>query len=327
MTISKRAGAIAVVLATTVLGLLLVAMPSVAPTTALSLARPQVQSTLSYTVHIPLAIVELPPPTPTPQPTTTPLPTTLQNGDFDGDWWRVTHTGQEYGEIFVPEHWVAFWKEEGDVPHDPTNTEGYGRPEMHVIRANPETDPQFLNPPRFHEEIDQGRLDEDAYRQWLLSQGWRALKYFTFWRIHDAGIYQSIGGLEPGTTVQLSAWAHAWSSNGDAPDCSEGANVGCGGFYALARDSEELELGDADRNFTFRLGIDPTGGTDPWAETVIWGLGAHIYNTYDEVPSLLVDAQSSTVTVFLRSTVLWPFKHCDAYWDDVTVRFQYPSEK
>jgi len=27
----------------------------------------------------------------------------LTNGDFEGRWTRKTHTGVEYGEIFVPE--------------------------------------------------------------------------------------------------------------------------------------------------------------------------------------------------------------------------------
>jgi len=39
--------------------------------------------------------------------------------------------------------------------------------------------------------------------------------------------------------------------------------------------------------------------------------------TFEEV--LRVTAESDAVTVFLRSRVLWPFKHCDAYWDDVAL--------
>ena len=35
----------------------------------------------------------------------------LTNGGFEGGWTRKTHTGQEFGEIFVPEGWAAFWRE------------------------------------------------------------------------------------------------------------------------------------------------------------------------------------------------------------------------
>jgi hypothetical protein len=36
----------------------------------------------------------------------------------------------------------------------------------------------------------------------------------------------------------------------------------------------------------------------------------------------MVTAQSDTITVFLRSTVLWPFKHNDAYWDDAELTIE-----
>ncbi len=57
-------------------------------------------------------------------------------------------------------------------------------------------------------------------------------------------------------------------------------------------------------NFTFSVGIDPKGGTDPWSANVVWGEGAHIYNGYAQVPPVDVVAATSTVTLFLRSSVL-----------------------
>jgi len=48
---------------------------------------------------------------------------------------------------------------------------------------------------------------------------------------------------------------------------------------------------------------------------VIWSDGWHIYNGYCKQLSVEAVAQAETVTVFLRSTTLWPFKHNDAYWD------------
>lgn len=210
----------------------------------------------------------------------------LQNPSMEGDWWRKTHVGVEFGEIIVPKPWVAYWSDQKTVPHDPNNPEGYGRPEMNII---PKAAP-FLDPLRIHD-------------------GQKALKYFTFWRIHDAGIYQQVQGITPGSTLRMSAWAQAWSSNGDEGGVSDGA--GSGPFFKL----EGSTTNDNERNFTFKVGIDPTGGTDPWAATVVWGQGAHIYNAHAQVPPVEVAAQGATVTVFLRSTVLWPFKHCDAYWD------------
>ena len=201
----------------------------------------------------------------------------MQNPGFElGTWTRSTHTGQEFGEIFVPTHWTAFWREGGPVTHDPENQVGYGRPEMKVIRK----EPPFLDPPRIYEG------------QW-------ACMWFTFWRIHDAGLYQNFA-VQPGTRLRFSAWVHAWSSQAD--------------------DAHHSDLsGDAANNFTFTVGIDPTGGTDPWSETVIWGNGAHIYDAYAPIPVVEVVAQAGRVTAFVRSTVLWPFKHCDVYVDSATL--------
>jgi hypothetical protein len=69
-------------------------------------------------------------------------------------------------------------------------------------------------------------------------------------------------------------------------------------------------------NFVFYVGIDPTGGTNPFADTVVWGQGAHVYNQHAQLPAVEAKAQADTVTVFLRSRTAWPFKHNDAYWDD-----------
>lgn len=34
----------------------------------------------------------------------------LKNPGIEDGWTRKTHTGQEYGEIYVLERWVAFWR-------------------------------------------------------------------------------------------------------------------------------------------------------------------------------------------------------------------------
>ncbi len=212
----------------------------------------------------------------------------LKNPGFGGDWWRKTHTGQEFGEIFVPEHWVAFWKEGKPVPHDPSNPNGYGRPEMHVINR----EPPFLDPLR-------------------VRSGTKGLKFFTFYRIHMAGVYQRVSGIQPGTRISATGWAHAWSSVEDDPRISDG--VGKQAFFSRVSDYDKT---DAVCNFVFEMGIDPKGGTDPWSDNVIWGEGAHIYNVFGQIPAVEVNSESDTVTVFVKSSVLWPFKHCDAYLDD-----------
>jgi hypothetical protein len=159
--------------------------------------------------------------------------------------------------------------------------------------------------------------------------GSKGFLQFTFGRAHDIGLLQQVSAT-PGDRLRFSIWAHAWSnhkddSKGDKfpepdnPRWSEGA--GFGPFFKL----EGTAASDEERNFTFWVGVDPTGGTDPTADTVQWGQGAHIYNIFHEVPPVEVVAQASTVTVFTRSRAIWPFKHNDAYWDNAVLSVVIPA--
>ncbi len=108
---------------------------------------------------------------------------TLKNGNFENGWSRDTWTGQQFGEIFVPQDWVAFWFEEDDT--------FLYRPEMHVIQN---VEP-YINPPRIYDV---------GY----------ALKFFKQWGNIDAGIFQQVDA-KSGATVKFSAYGHAWYSQRD----------------------------------------------------------------------------------------------------------------
>ena len=210
--------------------------------------------------------------------------TILVNGSFEGGWTRKTLTGQEFGEIFVPEGWTAFWREGGvPIPWDPQNLIGFARPEMAVINK----EAPYLDPPRIYE-------------------GYRALKWFSFFKIHDCGILQQVD-TQPGQLLMLTGYAHAWYSQRDDPALSE-----------YEQDGLWYRLTDGAPGMALMLGIDPTGGIDPYAGTVIWDK-CYIYNRYNSLPLLTAVAEGPRATVFLRSYALWPFKHCDAYWDAVTL--------
>jgi hypothetical protein len=159
--------------------------------------------------------------------------------------------------------------------------------------------------------------------------GEKAVLLFTFYRRHDAGFYQRVH-VAPGTRLRLASWAHAWSnhlSGADGghphdPRWSDGSLVG---YDAVAIKEGEAPLlngdpqNDANGNFLFSIGIDPAGGTDPFDDRVVWGTAYHIYNGYAQELAVETQAATDTVTVFLRSTTLWPFNHNDAYWDDVAL--------
>lgn len=197
----------------------------------------------------------------------------LTNGGFEGGAGRATFNGQAYGEISVPLGWTAFW--------DETKS----RPEMKVIGAvAPYLDPQRV------------------------AEGKQAVQWFSFYRDHDAGLYQRVS-VPAGATLYLSALAHVWYSQRDDPHKSE--------YHYDSAPDTWYRFDDGQPGLDVGVGIDPTGGTDWTSPAVVWTWKSY----YDEPWALKVEVPDCgpTVTVFLRSVTRWPFKHCDAYWDDAVL--------
>jgi hypothetical protein len=225
----------------------------------------------------------------------------LKNGGFEADWgdekchWCLVAPvdaapyDKKIGNIFTPPGWTTWFRHQPGVWDQP--------------------------------EVRDAWKQTDSRR---VHSGQKAMLLFTFFRSHDAGFMQQVE-VVPGSLVRLSAWAHAWSNTkiDEHEDCYENSRRSCGvgegAAFALEDDAVVLSgdpWEDAAQNFTFYVGIDPTGGTDPMADTVVWGPGAHVYNVHAQVPPVEVVAEGGHVTAFLRSRARWPFKHNDAYWDD-----------
>ena len=225
----------------------------------------------------------------------------LSNGGFEADWAEdeghrclIFPEGadpyeMDVSNIFTPAGWITWFRH---VPYT------WDQPEVREVRV-------VHDPRRVH-------------------SGEKGMLVFTFYRKHDAGFFQQVD-VTPGHRLRLGAWAHAWSNLQGRPHeddgrWSEGPGYDAG--FLLAGDSPpEGSPGTYDdwMNFTFWVGLDPTGGIDPLADTVVWGRGAHIYNQHAPVPQVEATAQTGTVTVFLRSKTIWAFKHNDAYWDHVNL--------
>lgn len=168
----------------------------------------------------------------------------------------------------------------------------------------------------------------DAWRsgdERRVRSGEKAMLLFTFYRKHDAGFLQQVE-VRAGQRLRLTGWAHAWSNHGlvGHEDCCDDGWCSCGvGREEVAIRADDVPAltgkpwSDAVGNFLFVVGIDPTGGRDPLAGSVVWSEGWCIYNGFVQELEVEAVAVGSVVTVFLRSVTLWPFKHNDAYWDDV----------
>ncbi len=122
---------------------------------------------------------------------------------------------------------------------------------------------------------------------------------FTFYGKQNAGYFQVVRNLPPHAVVQGSIYAHAWACGDDAH-----AAHSCG---------------DPD-SFYFQVGIDPTGGTDPFSSNIVWSAPAYNYDTYKPVgPVQATVGDAGVVTFFTRAFGKWQLKHNDAYWDDASL--------
>ncbi len=204
----------------------------------------------------------------------------LQNPGFEGigrplnnsspnsnNWTRDTFTGATYGEIYTPEGWVTWWQE-GD----------FGRPECHVIAREAD----FIEP---------------VLR---IYDGYYSGKCFTYFRKQNAGYFQVVRNIPPGSVVEGSFYAHAWSC-----DHYEDNALSCAEPYA----------------FYFQVGIDPNGGTDPFSSNIVWSNPAYHYDEFGLVgPVQATVGEAGAATLFTRAYAKWTLQHNDAYMDNASLK-------
>lgn len=119
-----------------------------------------------------------------------------------------------------------------------------------------------------------------------------AQQFFTSFGTHQAGVFQRVSTAAAGRTYRFSVAAYIWSSNG-------------GNFYSS----------DSPGNARVRVGIDPLGGTNAYAASVVWSPFATFYDSW-RVLSVDAVAASRTLTVFVWSEQDYPVVHNDVALDD-----------
>jgi hypothetical protein len=141
------------------------------------------------------------------------------------------------------------------------------------------------------EEQEQGYLKRPEYKPDGSRASGTQQKFFNSFATHNAGIYQRVSVRE-GSQLALTARVYVWSSSYD--DLSQSVDPG---------------------NYEVMVGIDPTGGTDPLSDTVVWSAPQMIYDQWIDL-GVNATAQADTVTIFLRGTVEYRVKNNNSYWDD-----------
>jgi hypothetical protein len=170
---------------------------------------------------------------------------------------------------------VTWWQEGGN----------FGQPEVETI------------------PWDDARYGEGAILIRIHS-GFYAAKYFNYYRRQDGGFYQCVSGLQPGATVQFSAYGHGWSCDSDTP-----MGYTCADPW----------------NQRFQVGIEPNGVADPFASSIVWSEETIAPDQYKLIgPTSAQVGEGGSACVFVRSKTEWMYKYADAYWDDASLVYTSP---
>jgi hypothetical protein len=116
---------------------------------------------------------------------------------------------------------------------------------------------------------------------------------------HTAGLWQRVT-VPSGSHVLAAGAAYAWATNGDDPQRSDAP-----GTYALT------------------LGLDPRGGEDPNAPSIVWTVPVTVTDAW---APLVVEApvRGSSVTLFTRGQPLRQLAHNVSRWDSLCLRVLGP---
>lgn len=135
-----------------------------------------------------------------------------------------------------------------------------------------------------------------------IRSGGNSQVYFSYFATHDAGIYQQISNVTSGTEFRFSIYG-----------------------YVLSTSLDDLNVSENPGGVALRVGIDPTGGTDPLASSVVYSEAAIFYDAFRQY-SVIATAQSTTITVFIRSTVTEPVQYSYVYLDDAVLEITPSSQ-
>ncbi len=193
-----------------------------------------------------------------------------------------------YGQEQIVENLLTNPGFEGDfVAHadDAPQNIAAGWNAWHIARE--ETSPAYANHAPYY-DIETARTRGDAPG--------KAQAYFNQYATHQGGIYQQVENITVGAAYRFSIYAWVWSSI-----------------------SQDWDISEKPGNVSVRVGIDPAGGTDATSEEIIWSTTAvFLYNAFYQY-SVIAEAESATITVFVESTIGEPVANNYIYLDDAVL--------
>ena len=234
--------------------------------------------------------------TPVAQATPEGVQNLLKNGDFevDGDTWPMQ---DGIGEVQAALGWRAYFVD---------------KPPKYVVRPEfcYEIDPTVPNPkpkPKddgcFWARPEYRPLKAGPASMNRIHGGVQVQKYFSYGRMHESGLMQRVTGITPGSQLRFSAFMEAWMCNDFIEACDGGRK---------SQNATTMHL---------KVGIDPTGGTDPFSANVVWSGEGDSFDVWTQF-SVEAAAVGDAVTVFTHSRPEWTDfarMNNDVYVDDASL--------
>jgi len=218
-----------------------------------------------------------------------PNPNLLVDGDFEAPapWpWQ-----DGVGEVQVAPGWRGWYLDVApDYVQTPANCMG-SKEKYHCYWMRPE----------FRDNV--AASFENRVRS-----GMRSQKYFSYGRMHEAGLYQRVGGIKPGSTVRFSIYIQAWQC------------------YNIDKCGKNGTRSDEPADMHLRVGIDPYGGDNPFSPNVVWAPEKEAFDQWVEF-AVETQARADTVTVFTHSRPDWGWARVsnDVYLDDASLVVVQPG--
>jgi LysM repeat protein len=128
-------------------------------------------------------------------------------------------------------------------------------------------------------------------------------------QVFTAGGYQQVPGIRPGSLLRASVYGMLYTCNDGTTSCING---------------QGQRISDRASGAYFRIGIDPSGGTDPNSSLIVWSNNAAGFDTYTAV-GVDATACNTVATVFLYATQALPMALNHVYFDDASMVIQQAS--
>ncbi|CAG0935654.1 hypothetical protein TFLX_04502 [Thermoflexales bacterium] len=196
----------------------------------------------------------------------------------------------------VPAGWSAWWQLPNNNFDDPNYFNTY--PHFCPDRNSTPAGCKAWHNPEYRDTLG-GPQETGPSRK---VAGDNSQKYFTFYSVHEAGLYQVVGGVKPGDRLRFTIYMEGWSTGTNDPDKS-----------------------DLGQRMNLQVGIDPTGGNNPWSPNIIWTEPAESFDRFSQF-AVEAAAKNNIVSVWTKSRPEMPLQHVDVYADEASLTVVQPAK-